>query len=137
MNYGQLRAEPACAPSFSERAATPHRNFGFRKDPLTDREAALAGLSEEVLACALPRDMPMQVIAHGALAPYPPLNSRQAAHQPRRALIPDSALLFLNGLGLALAAAELPLRGGMLAAVRVMKRGEAGRVRIRAGCCVL
>lgn len=137
MNYGQLRAEPPCAPTFSERAATPHRNFSMRKDPPTDREAMLSALSEEALSCALPRDLPLQVVAHGALAPFPPLNTRGAAAQPRRGHVPDSAVLFLNGLGLALAAAELPLRGGMLAAVRVMKRGEAGRVRPRAVCYVL
>eukprot|EP00892_Ulva_mutabilis_P001017 jgi/Ulvmu1/10916/UM007_0094.1 len=128
VNYGQLRAELPCAPTFSERAATPHRNFGLRKDPPTDREAVLCALAEEVLSCALPRELPLQIVAHGALAPYAPLAGRSAALRPARGHIPDSALLFLNSLGLALAAAELPLRGGMLAAVRVMKRGEAGRV---------
>lgn len=129
VNFGQLRAELPCAPSFSERAVAPHRNYGLRKDPPTDREAVVSALAEEVLACALPRELPLLISAHGALAPYAALAGRQAALRPRQEHTPDSALLFLNSLGLALAAAELPVRGGMLVAVRVMKRGEAGRVR--------
>lgn len=45
--------------------------------------------------------------------------------------VPDAPIMFLNALGVALAGADLPLRGGMLGAVTVMKVGEAGGVRLR------
>jgi hypothetical protein len=77
---------------------------------------------------SLPRDLPVQIAAHGALLQARGFNTRQGAYSHSPGLIPDVPVLYLNALGLALAAAKLPLRGGLLACTRVMKRGEAGQV---------
>lgn len=123
-----LRAELPCAPTYTERLVHPCRQPHSRKDPPNDRESYLAALAEDVLSLSLPRDLPIQITAHGALMEAKGFNTRNGFLGHQSWNIPDVPVMFINALGTALAAADLPIRGGMLGAVTVMKRGEAGRV---------
>jgi hypothetical protein len=103
----------------------------------TDRETYIAALAEDILSLSLPRDLPVQITAHGFLTEAQGFSIKRG-YLP--ASIPDVPVMYVNALGVAMAAAELPIRGGMLGAVTVMKRGEAGQVRsltsILHACCV-
>jgi hypothetical protein len=110
---GMLRAVWPCAPTFSERRIALRRPLG-RREPVSDRENYVGAFLELALSRLLPNGLPLDITAHGVL-----LEGNFKS---------DSLVLFTNALSGALAQAGLPCEG-LFAAVRVVKRGEAGKVR--------
>jgi hypothetical protein len=112
---GMLRAMWPCAPTFSERRVVMRQMVG-RRETVSDREAYVGAFLELALSRLLPHGLPLDITAHGTL-----LHCSGAASG-------DSMVLYANALSGALAQAGLPCEG-LFAAVRVAKRGDAGKVR--------
>ena len=117
-----------CAPTYSERLLHPCRAPHSRKDLPSDRETYLSALAEDVLSLSLPRHLPIHITAHGTLTEARGYNYRGLFRQHNTAQMPDVPVMYLNALGVAMAAADLPLRGGMLGAVTVIKSRDSGTV---------
>ena len=117
-----LRAELPCAPTYSERLLHPSRLTHSRKDPPNDRETYLAALAEDVLSLSLPSSLPVHITAHGTLTAASGCNSRSSVVGQTPVHLPDAPVMYINALGAAMAAADLPLRGGLLGAVTVTKQ---------------
>lgn len=132
-----LRAEFPCAPTYSERLVHPCRLPHTRKDPPNDRETYIAALAEDVLSLSLPRDLPIQITAHGFLTEASGFNTRSEQTFSAGHLwcdVPDVPVMYINALGTALAASDLPIRGGMLGAVTVAKMADTGKVCVLGNC---